>query len=106
MPMYDLKYEELVSYRPEMKEPADFDRFWADTLAEAVRFPLNARFDKTDYLLEAFETFDVTFSGYGGQPIKAWLILPAWKKGKRLILCICQNRISRVIFFLKKGEEA
>jgi len=79
--LYDLDREKLVAYRPDMKEPVNFDRFWAETLRAARSSPLDARFDAADFLLEGFETCDVTFSGYGGQPIKAWLILPAWKKG-------------------------
>src|SRR5665647_1993383 len=35
MPLTDLALDELHDYRPEVAEPDDFDRFWADTLAEA-----------------------------------------------------------------------
>jgi cephalosporin-C deacetylase-like acetyl esterase len=35
MPFTDLTLSELHDYRPEVAEPDDFDRFWADTLAEA-----------------------------------------------------------------------
>ena len=81
MPLFDYDYEKLVAYKPEVKEPADFDRFWKETLAEASRRSVDARFEKADFLLEGISTFDVTFAGYGGQSVKAWLILPAWKKG-------------------------
>ena len=30
----DLSYEELIDYRPAVAEPADFDTFWNDTIAE------------------------------------------------------------------------
>jgi cephalosporin-C deacetylase len=33
MPFTDLTPDELHDYRPEVAEPDDFDRFWADTLA-------------------------------------------------------------------------
>ena len=59
---------------------ADFDSFWANTLAEARAFPLDAKFEHVDYGLVAQETFDVTFNGFGGQPVKGWLILPAQRK--------------------------
>jgi cephalosporin-C deacetylase len=32
--------------------------------------------------LVAQETFDVTFNGFGGQPVKGWLILPSQRTGK------------------------
>lgn len=77
MSFFDLPLSELQTYLPARTEPADFESFWANTLAEARTFPLNAKFEKVDYGLVAQETFDVTFNGFGGQPVKAWLILPA-----------------------------
>jgi cephalosporin-C deacetylase len=74
--LYDLPLEQLQTYQPPRTEPADFDAFWARTLDEARRFPLNARFEPIDAGLRLVEVFDVTFNGYGGQPIKGWLLLP------------------------------
>ncbi len=73
---FDLPLEQLQSYGPPRTEPPDFDAFWAQTLVEARRFPLNVRFAPVDYGLRLVETFDVTFNGYGGQPIKGWRQLP------------------------------
>lgn len=73
---FDLPLEQLQVYRPERPEPADFDDFWAQTLAEAARFPLEARFEPLPTPLKLVESYDVTFNGYGGQPIKGWLMLP------------------------------
>jgi cephalosporin-C deacetylase len=67
---------ELETYLPSREEPADFDAFWQQTLAEVRAFPLNPLFEAVDYGLVTVETFDVTFNGYGGQPIKGWLLLP------------------------------
>lgn len=36
--------ERLREYRPEPEEPADFDAFWAKTLAETGRHELDAEF--------------------------------------------------------------
>jgi cephalosporin-C deacetylase len=72
----DMPLAELEKYTPNRIEPADFDAFWADTLAEAGSFPLDARFEVVDYGLKTVEAFDVTFNGYGGQPIKGWFLLP------------------------------
>ena len=77
MAFFDLTLPELKKYLPTREEPADFDSFWKSTLDEARTFPLDAKFEKVDYGLLAQETFDVTYNGFGGQPIKGWLILPA-----------------------------
>ena len=76
MAFFDLPLNELKTYKPDRTEPADFDAFWKSTLDEARAHPLNATFEKMDHGLVAQETYDVTFSGFGGQPIKGWLILP------------------------------
>ena len=76
MAFFDLPLNELKTYLPAREEPADFDSFWKSTLDEARTNSLNATFDKVDYGLVAQETFDVTFNGFGGQPVKGWLILP------------------------------
>ncbi|HLO31336.1 MAG TPA: acetylxylan esterase [Anaerolineales bacterium] len=82
MAFFDLSLDELKAYRPPRAEPADFDSFWRSTLDEARAFSLNATFEKVDYSLVAQETFDVTYAGFGGQPIKGWLILPKQRTGQ------------------------
>lgn len=79
--LYDLPLDQLKTYKPERPEPADFDAFWARTLAEARAFPLEARFEPVETGLKLVEAFDVTFNGFGGQPIKGWFILPKAEKG-------------------------
>ena len=75
MAEFDLPIDELRAYRPTLAEPSDFDRFWADTLAGS---PVGAAsFERHDAGLKAIDTFDVTFSGYSGQPVRGWLHLPA-----------------------------
>jgi len=74
--LFDLPIEQLRTYLPPRHEPQDFDAFWQETLADARRWPLNAVFEPVDYGLKTVDTFDVTFCGYGGQPIKGWLLLP------------------------------
>jgi cephalosporin-C deacetylase len=76
MPFFDYSLDLLQNYKPERDEPDDFDSFWADTLAEVRAQPLAARFEPVDVRLRAQEVFDVTFNGFGGQPIKGWLLLP------------------------------
>ncbi len=77
MAFFDLPLEELRRYQPVLSEPADFDAFWAATLEQARSHPLDARFEAVDFGLRTVTTYDVTFNGYAGQPIKGWLLLPA-----------------------------
>lgn len=81
MAYFDLPYEQLQAYLPDRQEPADFGAFWQETLEQTRSFPLDARFDPVDYGLRTLETYDVTFNGYGGQPIKGWLLLPRQRTG-------------------------
>jgi cephalosporin-C deacetylase len=76
MAYFDLSYEELKTYLPPRQEPPDFHDFWRKTLTQAREFPLDATFQPIDAGLRTVETFDVTFNGYGGQPIKGWFLLP------------------------------
>jgi cephalosporin-C deacetylase len=81
MPFFDYSLDRLRDYLPPRDESADFDAFWQYTLSEADQVPLDARFEPVDYGLRTVETFDVTFNGYGGQPVKGWLLLPRGRSG-------------------------
>jgi cephalosporin-C deacetylase len=76
MAFYDMPLEQLQVYLPPRQEPADFDAFWQETLGQARAFPLAPHFTAVDFGLQTVETFDVTFNGYRGQPVKGWLMLP------------------------------
>ncbi len=88
MAFFDLPLDALKTYSPPREEPADFDAFWAKTLAEARAYPLAPRFEPVDYGLRQLETFDVTFAGYGGQAVKGWLLLPRERSGP--LPCVVQ----------------
>jgi cephalosporin-C deacetylase len=77
----DLTLAELHDYRPAIEEPADFDQFWQQTLDEAGG-PVTATFTPYDAGLSTVDVFDVTFSGWGDQPIKGWLLLPRQRTGR------------------------
>jgi cephalosporin-C deacetylase len=78
---FDLPLDELRRYRPNVAVPDDLDEFWRETLAQARKYDLAARFTPVDTGLVAVETFDVTFGGYGGSPVRGWLHLPAQRGG-------------------------
>jgi len=77
MQFFDKSLAELEVYRSADAEPADFDAFWSATLAQARSFDLNPEFVPVDAGLPGVAVWDVTFSGYGGQRIKAWYLRPA-----------------------------
>lgn len=77
MPYFDLSPAELEGYLPEIAEPADFDAFWAATLDDSRRAGWDPRLTPVDSALRSVDVFDVSFAGFGGDPIKAWLLLPA-----------------------------
>jgi cephalosporin-C deacetylase len=77
MAFVDMTLKELRDYLPGRTEPADFDAFWAATLAEARAYGLDARFEPVETGLSTVTVEDVTFHGFGGQPVKGWLLRPA-----------------------------
>ena len=74
--LFDLPLEELIRYLASRSEPTDFDAFWRSTLDATRSFPLNPLFVPVESGLKLLDVFDVTFNGYGGQPIKGWFLLP------------------------------
>ncbi|MFL6117460.1 MAG: acetylxylan esterase [Catenulispora sp.] len=68
---------DLVRHRPERVEPEDFDAFWTKTLSQARAFDDGLRTTPVATGLTTVDVQDVTFPGFGGQPIKAWLLRPA-----------------------------
>ena len=77
MPRFDLSADELRTFRPEVTEPSDFDDFWEGTLAESRALSGPIRLTRVDSPLQAVEVYDVTFSGFAGDSVGGWLLLPA-----------------------------
>jgi cephalosporin-C deacetylase len=77
MPQVDLPLEALRSYDPRLEAPTDFDSFWQDTFTEAANWDLDVSLTPVRSGLVTVETHEVTFRGWGGHPIRAWLHLPA-----------------------------
>jgi cephalosporin-C deacetylase len=81
MSHFDLPLDQLISYRPEREEPDDFDEFWKETLDGARAAARPPSFKPAHPELRALDVYDVTFSGFAGQPVKAWLIVPRHRSG-------------------------
>ncbi|CAN5321462.1 acetylxylan esterase [soil metagenome] len=77
----DLDERELRTYRSSQVDPPDFDEFWASTLAESRVFDLGLQIERVDTGLSTIDVWDVTFNGFGGQPVRAWLRAPAGATG-------------------------
>jgi cephalosporin-C deacetylase len=77
-----MSYQDLVTYRPALTEPADFDAFWAGTLTEARAAGGEVRLTPvTDSLLTTVDAYDVRFPGWRGEPIAGWLLAPRGATG-------------------------
>jgi len=57
-------------------EPDDFDAFWADTIAETRSLPLDVTVTPHPTRLTQIDVHEVSFRGFGGTPIRAWLRVP------------------------------
>jgi cephalosporin-C deacetylase len=84
----DWPLERLREYRPERGEPADFTEFWRGTLDAARAAAAPARFRSYDAGLATVEVYDVTFTGFGGHPIRGWFYLPRAVEG--LLPCVVE----------------
>lgn len=69
----DLPLDELRDYRPHVAEPADFDDFWTSTLAESRALGERPSVTAVETPITRFLIDDVTFPGFQGEPIRAWL---------------------------------
>lgn len=76
MARFDLAPAALESYRPEVVEPADFDRFWESTLGDARRVDSPVTRVRSSSPLALVDVDDVTFPGFAGDPVRAWLVVP------------------------------
>jgi len=82
MPFPDLIQPELGAYQSKVETPADFAQFWETTLAEARACAGEVTIVPAATTLKVVEVFDVTFPGFGGHPVKGWLVLPAQRTGR------------------------
>jgi cephalosporin-C deacetylase len=77
MPQFDLSGHELASYDPPLQAPDDLDAFWEQTLAETRDHELQPVLSRIESPLVVLESYDVSWRGFDGDPIRGWLHLPA-----------------------------
>ena len=76
-----MSLSDLRDYRPHLSPPGDLVERWQATLAEARAVDLDVQARPVDAGLTVVEVFDVTFAGFGGDRIRAWLHRPAGVDG-------------------------
>ncbi|GAA1599280.1 acetylxylan esterase [Kribbella hippodromi] len=81
MAMFDLSLDKLREYRPEVAAPADLVDFWRRSIEKARTEDLSASFTAVDNKLAVIDTYDVSYAGFGGAPVKGWLHVPAGTTG-------------------------
>ncbi|MBX7554358.1 acetylxylan esterase [Streptomyces sp. NPDC004232] len=83
MSLSDQSSDELLSYRPEVSVPEDFDAFWQQSLAEARARGGAVKAERVTerYLLSTVDVDDVRFPGWNGEPVAAWLLRPRGAEG-------------------------
>ena len=69
--------DEVRRYRPALEAPADLSAFWDEPWPRPGAHPLDVSFEAVDTGLRLVDVFDVSFSGFGGDRIRAWLRLPS-----------------------------
>jgi len=72
----DMPLELLREYRPALTAPDDLDSFWAETLAEARATAAPTTLAPVSSPVRALDVRDLTFSGFGGDPIRGWVVRP------------------------------
>ncbi|MEO5806793.1 acetylxylan esterase [Devosia sp.] len=82
MPFPDLVHPALGAYQSAVQTPTDFGAFWERTIAEARVAGGAVSIEPVQSTLKLVELFDVTFPGFGGHPVKGWLVLPTQRSGK------------------------
>jgi len=76
MPLTDLPLADLLAYRPDVAEPADFDAFWRDTLAGSRGLAAAAELSPAPTPIDQLVVEDLAFSGFGGERIRGWVTRP------------------------------
>lgn len=82
MAFLDLPLADLESFVADTREPDDLADFWDTTLRQARAAAGSVTVEPADTGLVAVTVDDVTFPGFAGDPVRAWLTRPASSDGE------------------------
>jgi len=83
MPYFDAPLEELRAYRSAVVAPDDLDEYWQEAIADGRARSQPAVFvPYRTAVYRRLEVFDVTFTGAGGDPVRAWFLCPQGTQGR------------------------
>jgi len=77
VPAFDLPVAQLREYRSSVAEPEDLLLFWEETLSTARTAGRPPHLLPVQNSLRLVDTYDLTFSGFAGEPVRGWLHRPA-----------------------------
>ncbi|MDR0960308.1 MAG: acetylxylan esterase [Propionibacteriaceae bacterium] len=89
--LVDMPLDQLRSYTGSSEEPADFDAFWATTLDEARTLRRDPILEPVAHPFAHVDIYDVSFSGWGGEPIRGWLRTPKDPSEPVPGIAVCQG---------------
>lgn len=76
MPSIDMPLEQMRQYKPPLNREPDFEAFWDQTVAEALRQPINAELVPYRLPAKGLQCYAVRFDGFGGGRIAGWYVRP------------------------------
>lgn len=76
MPQFDLPLEQLREYRSPRPAPEGHTEYWQRTLAQSRAAGAEVRSRPVEAGLAVLDAYDVTFSGFGGDEVHAWHLVP------------------------------
>lgn len=74
--LVDLPLEQLRRYRYPRTPPPGLRQFWEDTIASSRSAGGAVVAERVEHPLRTLTVHDVTFPGFGGEPIRGWWLLP------------------------------
>lgn len=81
MAHFDLDLAGLHKYLPDVRQPDDFDEFWADTLEQSRVLRRAPTITALESGIDVFEVSDFRFSGFDGEQVSAWMVTPPTPRG-------------------------
>jgi len=85
MASIDMPLEKLRAYKPRLTAKKDLRSFWNKTIADARKHPLSPQLKPfRDFYGAKIEAFDLAFSGFRGDRIKGWYLVPGSAGKKNL----------------------